>query len=180
LKQLPKTWLQHLFLVIHPFPTRCLILVGWGTAAEEFQHDRADVANLVPSARRNRNRVPRADRADLVADLHRAVTFQDVVDLFRSGMIVGRGGSVDRKPRIGQRLVANIRIPMGQQFTNLRAVLGSEGRHAIDIGNVRGCLLKTNMTSSQVWSWILNLHPTAAADPVAKLKQRGFELRSTT
>jgi hypothetical protein len=48
------------------------ILVGRGAAAEEFQDHRAGIANLMPGARRNRNRIPRTDRADLIAHPARA------------------------------------------------------------------------------------------------------------
>jgi hypothetical protein len=59
-----------------------LIVVRRGATAEEFQNVRVGVANLMPGTGRNRNRVPRADRADLAADQHQAATFQDAVNLF--------------------------------------------------------------------------------------------------
>lgn len=89
-----------------------MILVPRGAAAEKPEHLISDVLNRVRRARRDGNRISRPNKPDFVANLHPSSPFEDVIDLFRCGMIVRRRLFARRQSRFREALLPNNRIAM--------------------------------------------------------------------
>jgi predicted dehydrogenase len=115
---------------------RVVVLIGGHTATQQPKRDLADVRDLMDRSGWNGDGVTGSDFAGLVAHLHPALSFENVVDFLGQRMIMGRGRTADRHPRLGQTLPLNTRIPVGQKFTNLRTVFGDKGRNLLRLPNI--------------------------------------------
>lgn len=97
---------------------RVVVLITGGARAEKHQFLRTSISDGMPEARWNGNRIARPDQPGLIAQGHCCNPGEDVVDLLSNGMVVRRCGLSHGKPRLGQRLVSNARVAMGQQLPN--------------------------------------------------------------
>ena len=113
-----------------------VVFVAGGAAAEKPQHARAAVGDAMMRSRRDGDRVAGTNRLHLIADLHQRLAFENEVDLFGLQVVVRRRARAGGEPGLGERLIANARVAMREQFADFRAVLGDKGRRpreALDV-----------------------------------------------
>src|SRR5262245_21832145 len=120
---------------------RVVMLVGGRAAAEETQHPGAGVPELVALAGRNRYRVAHPDFALFAFDAHAPGAGGDEVYFLGLGMIMLLSASPDGETRLSQALIADARVAMREQFADLRAVLGDEGAHGVQVCDVHSVFL---------------------------------------
>ena len=124
--------------LVKPYPSttfqhRVIMLVAGGTTAQEPERTAARVGDLVRRARWDRHSVAGAHGCRFLSDPHQAAPIEDEVDLFGRDVMVRGCATARRQTGLGQRLVANGRIAMGQKLPNLRAVLRGERRNAVPV-----------------------------------------------
>ena len=106
-----------------------LVLVSRTTAAKQTQSLFTVVLDPVNLPWRNRDRVPYLHGRGLPIDGHLAGTVSDIVNLFGSDVVVGNGSGSRWHTSLCQTLILNFRIPVRQQFSDFRRVLGGKRRH---------------------------------------------------
>src|SRR5436309_4113320 len=101
------------------------VFVTWRTTAEEFQGSLADVPKFVLFAGRNSDGITGLDLCQFPFDPDAPLADEDEINLFCPGVIMLLGAGTRRQPGLGEALVANRRVAFGQQFADLRSVLGN-------------------------------------------------------
>ena len=89
------------------------MFVGWSAAAQQTQHFRSRIRDLMNVTWRNGDGIPYDHIAEFITNLHSPLPMRDVIDLFRLLVEMGRRTGTRRQPRFGQALLFNARIPMG-------------------------------------------------------------------
>lgn len=95
-------------------------------AAEQAQ--RLSSGDLMPGSRRNEDGGAGGDGAFLAIDLHRAVTFEDEIELLAQLVEMPLCGAAHRHRRLGQRLILHGGIGSVQDTTDGAAIFGGKGR----------------------------------------------------
>ena len=103
------------------------MLVGRSAAAKKSEGFGARVPKFVALSGENGDGVASDYIANFCFDTDSTASVGDVVDLLGLLMVVFLGSAADGQTCLGQTLVANGRVAVGQQFANFRAVLGDEG-----------------------------------------------------
>ncbi len=83
-------------------------------------------ADLVPRAGRDQHGVADADRAAIAVQLHLPAALDDVVDLFRLGVVMPLGRLLGREGRLGEALVAHRRGRQAEELADRAPVGGRE------------------------------------------------------
>src|SRR5579884_576033 len=122
---------------------RVLVGVGRRADAEDRQLARPVVLERVPRTGRDEDRVPRADAPRLAADLERAGTLRDEVDLLGTPVVVavGRLGRLERG--LGEALRGRV-----VQLADRRAVLRGKRLGALEVPEVHRAEARTSATRS--------------------------------
>jgi len=95
-----------------------------------------DTAAFTVDAVKKREEITNHDVADFPFDPHPSGPVGDVVDLLGLGVVVLLSSAADGQARLRQALVADGRVPVRQQFADLRAVFGCECGCAVQIAYV--------------------------------------------
>jgi len=111
----------------------------WTDATHPVETDSADVA---ADSTLGRHGVLRTDVAQLAVEFHPARAAEDIVNLLGLRVVVLLRGGADGDGRLGQALVADGRVAIGEQFANLGAVLGGEGRGGGAVDDVHARLFR--------------------------------------
>lgn len=95
-------------------------------------------------SRRDRNCVSRSNGLPFIFNRHVACALENEIDLLRLGVIVPCGRPAWRQSGVGEALISNRGIPMGEEFTDLGPIGGDEGFTVVDIDDF------------QVWTSVMN------------------------
>jgi len=82
---------------------------------------------------RDRDGISRTDIANFVPHLHSGNALQNVVNFFSFYVMVALRATAGGKSGLGQRLVADTRIPVREEFADLGAILCYEGWNFVEI-----------------------------------------------
>ena len=85
------------------------------------------IMNGVGRARRNRNRVARADTLRLPHEVHDPFAFENVVDLFGFRVVMRRRVDAGRDGGLGEALMADRGVAVREEFADRGTVFGDEG-----------------------------------------------------
>merc|ERR1712146_299527 len=107
-----------------------LVLITGCTAAEKNEGVGPVIPDLMHFTRWNRDCISHANLSPLVRDPHLPSPAQQIVDLFRFGMIMSQSQASRGHPRFSERLLTNARVSMGKQLSDLGAVFGGK-RHRL-------------------------------------------------
>ena len=98
--------------------------VGWATATEQDQRLGVNVLNAVRGARRDADRISRADFKDLFTQGHQARALRDVVNLLGQSMLMGKSFPANRDRGFCQALMYVAMHTGVHELSNLRSILG--------------------------------------------------------
>src|SRR3954469_14491085 len=111
------------------------MFVARRAAAEQDQRFTSGIPQLVLLSGRDGNGVSGAYVGKLAFDSHPAGALSDKIDFLGFGMVMFLRARPGRKTRLGETLIANGGIPVGQQFADLGAVLGDKGGSGVTLNN---------------------------------------------
>src|SRR4029453_6226872 len=103
---------------------RIAVLISWRAAAEELERHAAGRGDGVDAAGWFGGGVSPSPRGCFLADRDPARPFEDVIDFLGLRMVMGRRARAWGQAGLGQALLGDAQIAMGQKLANLRAVLG--------------------------------------------------------
>lgn len=115
---------------------RVSVFVTGSTTTQEPQRLTSRICDLVDGSRRNRNRVSRTNRLLQGINPHERGAGQNVIDFLSLAMKVGSRRGSRGKPGLGQALIGDARVAMGQELPNLRAIFGRERQGVIECANI--------------------------------------------
>lgn len=114
------------------------MLVAGGAAAEKLERIRTRVSDGVNGARRDGNGITGRDALSLIVDGQFCLAFENVVDLFCQAVVVRRCLLAWGDAGLGQALVFDAGISVGQELSDLGAIFGLEGWDVVDVLEVHG------------------------------------------
>src|SRR4051812_16174341 len=109
------------------------MLVTGGATAEQPERFASNIPEFMLFARRNVNSVPCSNFGQFALYAHSSLPMRDEINFLGSGVIMFLGAAAYRKARFRQALIANVRIPVSQNFTDFRPIFGHKRGHLIQV-----------------------------------------------
>ena len=109
------------------------MLVARSTTTKQSQRCAARIPKLMLLSGQNSNGISNPNILRLILDPHFTFSFKDEINFLGFRMVMLIRATSNWNGCFGKTLVSYGRIPISQQFTNLRPILGHKGLHLIEV-----------------------------------------------